>query len=174
MKLLVLLTALCVTTCCLAQKDRPVSAFASLNINNTLYDRTIGNNGVGFGAGLQLYIRTKSFIRPAIEATADAFGGNKQLYVTAADKPIYAKEEVFTVFGGIYIQATKRLFFTGTAGPAFLNNKAYLGIKPAVGYYFLPGHQLAGRICFTNIFQRDDISNQSFGYLNFTVAAKLF
>lgn len=174
MKLFAFIATLCIATCCFAQKDRPVSAFASLNVNNTLYDRTIGNNGVGFGAGLQLYIRTKSFVRPAIEATADGFGGNKMLYITADEKPIYAKEEVFTIFAGLYIQATRRLFFTGTAGPGMFNNKAYLGIKPGVGYYFLPGHQLAGRICFTNIFQRDEISHQSFGYLNFTVAAKLF
>lgn len=174
MKTALLLAALLTACCCIAQKDRPVSAFGSLGVNSTLYDRTISNNGVGFGAGMQVYIRTKSFIRPAIEATAEGYGGNKMLYVTADGKPIYAKEEVFTLFGGVYIQATRRLFFTGTGGPAFFNGRAYPAIKPAAGYYFLPGRQLAGRVSFTNVFQRDEVSSQSFGYLTFSVVAKLF
>jgi len=174
MKTFFCITLVFITTGCFSQTDRKLSAFASVNVDATQYDRTLSNNAVGFGAGLQLYLRTKIFIRPTIDFNAMAYGGTKELYLTENRDPIYAKDNIITLFGGAYMQATNRLFFTAAGGPAFFNNQVYPGIKAGAGYYILEGRQLAGRICFTNIFQRDDISNKNFGALNFSLALKLF
>ncbi len=174
MKTFFCFTTLLLSIHCFCQADRPVSAYVAFNVNSTMYDRTLANNAVGFGAGLQLYIRTKTWLRAALDVNGEVFGGTKQLYVADGNKPIYSKDEVVTVFAGIYTQPSKRVFATFTLGPAFFNNSTYLGIKPGVGYYLVKGRQLAVKICFTNIFQHDDISNKSFGYFNFSLAVKLF
>ncbi|HVX52630.1 MAG TPA: hypothetical protein VHB48_20890 [Chitinophagaceae bacterium] len=174
MKLFLLLPALLATISSLAQKKRKVSAYISFNVNATQYDRTITNNATGFGAGLQLYIRTKSRIQPVVDISADVFGGTKELYLDEHNNPIYAKNAVSTVFAGAGYQSSRQWFATLTAGPAFFNSHTYAGIKPLFGYYLLKGRQLALKAAFTNIFQRDATSNQSFGYWNFYVAVKLF
>lgn len=167
-------TGFLISTCCLAQKDRKISACIAFNVNATQYDRTISNNATGFGAGLQVYMRTKTWVRPALDLSADVFGGTKLLYLTNDDKPIYAKDAITTLYAGAYFQPSRRFFAVLTGGPSFFNNHAYLGIKPGCGYYLLRSKQLAVKVCFTNVFQRDGISNQSFGYWNFSLAAKLF
>ncbi len=159
---------------CFGQTDRKLSAFVSFQVSATQYDRTITNNAVGFGAGLQLYLRTHSRLRPALDISSDIFGGTKEQLVDADGKPVYAKDGVTNIFAGAYLQATPRLFATLTAGPSFVNDNIYLGIKPTLGYYLVKGRQLAFKISLTNIFQRDDFSNQSFGYWNFALVLKLF
>lgn len=174
MKLPLLTIALLACNIAFAQKDRQFSAYASLNVNNTLYDRTLSNNGVGFGAGAQINMRTGLWVRPLVDFSADGYGGTKELYMTADGKPIFGKSEVINVFGGVLVNLPKRFFASFSAGPSFIDGSRYFGIKPAIGYYCLPGRQLAARVAFTNVYQRDDISNQSFGTLVISAAVKLF
>lgn len=174
MKLLMLVTALFACCAAFGQKDRRFSAYASLNVNNTLYDRTLSNNAVGFGAGIQVNMRTGLWARPLIDISADGYGGTKQMYLTADGKPIFGKSEVVNVLGGILVNLPGRFFASLTAGPSVIDGSTYFGIKPAIGYYCLPGRQLAARVAFTNVYQRDHISNQSFGTLVISAAVKLF
>lgn len=100
------------------QTDRALSAFVSFQVDATQYDRTISNNAAGFGAGLQLYVRTRTWIRPAIDVSADIFGGTKELRVTDDGKPVYAKDGVTNVYTGAYFQPGRRFFASLTAGPS--------------------------------------------------------
>ena len=168
------LLAVVVVNHCFGQADRPVSLYVSADVNHTLYDRTYSNNAVGFGAGLQLYVRTKTWVRPALDVSSYIYGGTKEMRVTADGRPIYAKDGVTSVYGGVYLQAAPRWFGSFTAGPSFFNGSTYFGIKPGVGYYLLKGRQLAAKISFTNIFQHDDISNENFGYYTVSFALKVF
>jgi len=174
MKLTLCIIALLTCSAALGQEDRKISAYASLNVNLTQYDRTISNNAVGFGAGAQINMRTGAWVRPLICFSADGYGGTKELYMTAGGKPIMGKSEVINVFAGVLVNLPKRFFASFTMGPSFIDGNTYVGIKPAIGYYCLPGRQLAARVAFTNVYQRDDISNKSFGTLVISAAVKLF
>ena len=135
MKRIFCLLALIITIHSYGQIDRPVSAFISADVSPTLYDRTASNNGVGFGAGLQLYIRTKTWLRPALDASAYAYGGTKELRLAADGSPIYAKDGSVNLYVGAYFQLAPQWFASFTAGPSFFNGNAYVGIIPTVGYY---------------------------------------
>lgn len=151
-----------------------VHAYTGVHINTTLYDRTITNNAIGFGAWLRASVNTNSFFNPEVEVSASAYGGTKELYVTADDKPIYAKSGVATVMVGTMINLS-HTFYTGLlAGPAFFNSKTYMGLQPVMGCYLTKKQIITVRVSFTNIFQHDDIGNKNFGYLGFGAGIKLF
>lgn len=161
-------------TACFGQTERKLSAFLSFQGNKTLNDRTISNNAGGIGAGLQTHLRTKTVIKPTLEINADFFAGTKVLYLTADGKPIEAKSGVLGVYIGPLFQPTNRLFIATTFGRSFYNNYAHFGVRPSIGIYLSKKKTWAAKASFTNIFQRDDISNESFGYASFALALKLF
>jgi len=41
---------------CLGQKQKKISACVDFHVNTTVYDRTVNNNSVGFGAGIQAFL----------------------------------------------------------------------------------------------------------------------
>jgi hypothetical protein len=174
MKTILCLLAIALTSHCFAQKDKAVSLYVSADVSRTLYDRTQSNNAVGFGAGLLLYVRTKTWVRPVLDASSHVYGGTKELRVTADGKPIYAKDEVHNIYAGAYFQWAPRWFASFTAGPSFFNSHAYLGIKPGVGYFLLKGRQLAVRAAFTNVFQHDEQSKETFGFYTVSFVVKVF
>jgi hypothetical protein len=165
---------LLITATCFGQKQKKVSVYADFHINKTLYDRTITNNAGGFGGGLQLFLNTTSKLRPGIEFTGDAFGGTKEMYLTNDGRPIYSKDVVTAILAGSSYQISGKFWFNGAAGAAFFNEAVYFTIKPAIGFYFPTNKRLLAKISLTHIFQRDDISDESFGYLNFCIGIKLF
>jgi len=174
MKRILCLLTLITISHCYGQTDRPVSVSISADVSHTLYDRTATNNAVGFGAGLQLYIRTKTWVRPALDASAYVYGGTKELRVTADGQPIFAKDAVASVYAGAYFQLAPQWFASFTAGPSFFNGSTYTGIKPTVGYYLLKGRQLAVKASFTNVFQHDSQSRENFGFYTGSLVLKLF
>lgn len=162
---------LCSGNICMAQK---LHIYAGAHVNTAMYDRTITNNAIGFGAWLRGSVETNSVFSPAAEATVSVYGGTKELYVTEDDQPINAKSGVITLMGGSMIKLSNT-FYTGLlAGPAFFNNKTYLSLQPVMGCYITKRQIITARISFTNIFQHDDISNKNFGYLSFSAGVKLF
>jgi hypothetical protein len=174
MKAAFLLPVLFTVLRCFCQEQDKVSGYIDLHINKTVYDRTLSNNAGGFGAGLQAFIHTKTKFSPAIEISSDAFGGTKQLYLTSDGKPIYAKDVVSNILLGSEYRVSKKIYFNVSAGPCFFNSAIYFAVKPAVGIFF-PGNQLlVAKISLTHVFQRDNISNESFGFVNFGLGVKLF
>jgi hypothetical protein len=149
---------------CQAQKK--MSIFIQGHVNNTFYDRTISNNAVGFGGSLQLFLNTNSGIHPTIEASSDIFGGTKELYVTANDAPIFAKETVGSILGGADLTISKNAFFGILTGLSFFNSQSFFTLKPSAEIRFPANHRFTFKIAFVHIFQHDYISNQPFGYLS--------
>jgi hypothetical protein len=159
---------------CFGQKQKKVSAYADFHVNATQYDRTLSNNAGGFGIGLQTFINIKSKFRPGIEFNSDAFGGTKELYLTPDGKPIYAKSVTGNILIGSSYPITKRFYINVAGGPSFFNSQVHFTVKPAIGFYFPASQLLVAKISHTHVFQRDAISNESFGFLNFAIGIKLF
>lgn len=174
MRKLYLLLTLLVSLNCFSQAGRKLSSFLSLQVNGALYDRTIQNNKVGVGAGLQTQLNTRSRVKPALELNADAFAGNKILYLTADGKPVDGKNGVISIYAGPLFEPTERLFIMTTLGTSFYNSKAHVGIRPSVGIYPSKSKKWMAKASFTNIFDRTDIGHKSFGYASFALAFKLF
>ena len=156
-----------------SQADKKVSVFLSCQANNTLYDRTITNNSGGVGFGLQTVLNTMTFVRPTLEINGDIFGGTKVLYLTADDKPIYGKSGVLSIHGGPFLQLTDQFFIAATIGSHFYNHDVHFSARPSVGVYPAKGKKWTLKTSFTNVFQRDEISNENFGYVSFAIALKL-
>lgn len=163
-----------IVTNCFSQPNRKLSVFLSFQANKTLFDRTITNNNGGIGFGLQTNLNTKTRVKPTLELNADFFAGTKELYLTSDFKPIEAKSGVSGIYIGPLFEPVKRLFIAATFGTSIYNNKAHFGIRPSVGLYPSKRKNCTAKVSFTNIFQRDDINNKSFGYFSFTLALKLF
>src|SRR5688500_20223603 len=122
MKPIFLLITLVIASNSFSQVNRKVSVLLSFQANSTLYDRTASNNFGGIGFGLQTVLNTKTRVRPSLEINGDIFGGTKELYLTADDKPIYGKSGVLSIHGGPYIQLSGRFFLAATIGSHFYNN----------------------------------------------------
>ncbi|TAF93380.1 MAG: hypothetical protein EAZ38_01745 [Cytophagales bacterium] len=58
--------------------------------------------------------------------------------------------------------------------PSFLLAKRYLTIKPSMGIFFTQKRKVYLQMALTNVYQRDAISNQNFGYLNVEMGIQLF
>lgn len=168
------LIATLIASHCFSQSNRKLSAFFSFQVNKALYDRTITNNSNGVGFGLQTYLNTKTLVKATAEVNADLFVGTKELYVTADRKPIDAKSGVISIYAGPSFQPTKTVFITATVGSSFYNSKAHFGVRPSIGIYPSKSNKWAAKASFTNVFQLDEISNESFGYFSFALALKLF
>ncbi len=98
----------------------------------------------------------------------------KELYLTANGKPINAKSGVVSVYIGPSFYPTKRLFIAAVFGSSFYNASAHLGGRPSIGFYPSKNKKCAVKASFTNVFQKDDISKESFGYYSIALALKLF
>lgn len=173
-KQLYFIVGLLTATACFAQKERKVSSTLFAQANRTLYDRTPTNNAGGVGLGWQTSINTLTFVKPVIEVTADLFAGTKELYVTQDNKPIEAKNGVLGIYTGAMLKPSERLLIITTGGISFFNGKGHFGVRPSLGYQLSKNGRFAAKVAFTHIFQRDAISNQSFGYGSFALGIKLF
>ncbi|MEP6597258.1 MAG: hypothetical protein ABJA71_14995 [Ginsengibacter sp.] len=156
------------------QSQRKVNTYFFVQGNKTVYDRTITNNSVGFGLGLQAFLNNKSKFKPTIEVNNNIFGGTKELYLTTDGKPIYGKSEVTNIFFGYTFSLADNFYVGFILGPSFIDSDPYLGIKPKVGFYFSEKKRISGTLSLTSIFQRDNISNKSFGYFSLGMGFKLF
>lgn len=174
MKDLYFVLTLFIATNCFSQTDRKLSTFLSFQVNKTLYDRTITNNSSGVGFGLQTHINTKTSVKPTMELNADLFAGTKELYLSADGRPIHAKDGVVSIYIGPLFQPAGKLFIATTFGTSLFNGEAHFGIRPSVGLYPSKRKNWTVRASFTNIFQRNSISDESFGYSSFALALKIF
>lgn len=174
MKTVFFLPLLFIAFHCFGQNQHKISGYIDFHINKTIYDRTLSNNAGGFGAGLQVFINTKTKFRPGIEISSDAFGGTKELYLTSDGRPIYAKDVVSNILLGSEYRVSEKLYLNTSAGPCFFNSAIYLAIKPAIGIFFPGNQRLVAKISLTHVFQKDAISNASFGFVNFGIGVKLF
>jgi hypothetical protein len=158
----------------ISQKQRKLSGYLWPQFNSTVYDKTLVNNTNGFGLGLQAFLNNKSSFKPTLEITGDLYpGGRKILLVSANGEPIETKIAVVDLFAGAIFRPGKIGFISFTTGPSFINGKAYLGIKPSIGF-FSRNNKWSGKISLISVFQNDQSSAQDFGVVIVGLAVKLF
>ncbi len=173
MRKLVILTVSCFLTLnILGQQSKKVSLFFNLQANKTLYDRVMPNAN-GAGAGLELFLNTSTKFKPILEFNWDVFS-TSDVMIFQDGNELVKKRSVPYVFIGTSYNPLKRLYFTFTFGPSFINSEVYLGIKPCVAYYIGRKERFTAKISLTNIFERDDAGNEPFGYMNFGLGVRLF
>jgi hypothetical protein len=159
---------------CIAQEKHKVHTYLDFHVNTTVYDRTRSNNAGGFGGGFETYLRTRSKFRPTLAVSGEAFGGTKELYLTADGRPIYAKSSLLSILAGSSYEGNGRMFINLAAGPSFFNSVVHLAVRPTIGVYFPANRQFVFKTSFTHIWQRDEISNDPFGFLSFAIGIRLF
>ena len=174
MRKLYLALALFTSVNCFGQMEAKLSTFLSFQANRTVSDRTITNNSGGVGIGLQTSFNTGTWIKPTLEINADLFAGTKELYVNENGKTIASKSGILGLYAGPIFHPTERLFLITTVGASIYNNEAHLGIRPSIGYHLSKNKRWITKASYTNVFQKDEISNESFSYLSFALTIKIF
>lgn len=153
--------------------QKKVGGYIDFHMNKTIYDRTLFNNPGGVGGNAALMINSKHAVKAIVEFAAEGFGGTELIYFASDGSSIGPKREVYSVMAGS-VYEHKNLYVGCSAGPVFLSQGTYGGIKPVVGYYFSKTKRLVGKISLTNVFQRDHAGNKDFGFLGFGIGVKLF
>lgn len=158
-----------------SQTQRKFSAYLQGQFNKTIYDRTIGNNPWGMGLGFLLFCISTSKLKPTIDLTADVYLEDDKVYRTNIDDTeIPTVDGVVNVFAGTSFYLTKTMYLSLVTGPSFVNGQTLLGLKPSFGFYFSRNQRLAGKLSYTNIFNRDKATKEDFGSISFSLGVKLF
>jgi len=161
-----------------AQISRKVSTYLLTQYNNTLYDRTAGNNPWGIGLGIQGFYNNGTRFKPTLELTGDVYLEDDKVLRLNADGAVpLATNDIggmVNLFAGVSYHPNLRSYFSFTAGPSFISGKTLLGIKPSLGWYFSNSQKWTGKISYINIFNRDSFSREDFGSISVGVGLKLF
>ncbi len=172
-KIITLILAFLIVENVNGQQKKRFTTNIDLHINSTLYDRTIDNNGTGFGVALQGILQTRSKFAATMEISEDVYGGTKVFYMTSSGEPIYGKSGVATILLGPLYNISSKLNVGVIGGMGFFNDESYFAIKPSINYQLF-NNKIIGKFAWANIFQKDNISDESFGYLSFGIGVKLF
>ena len=118
-----------------SQTKEKVAACLLIQFNKTIYDRTIGNNPWGVGAGLQTFFNTKSKFAPTFELTVDIYLADDKVLRLNPDGSIPTKYNdvrgMINVFVGSSYHLTQNVYVSFIAGPSFISGETFLGIKPS-------------------------------------------
>ena len=158
-----------------SQTQRKVSLYLLGQYNQTIYDRTVGNNPWGMGLGLQLFLNNASKFKPTVDITADTYLEDDQVYRTNPDgSEIVDVNGMVNVFVGASFHPNKTIYISLVTGPSFVSGQTLLGLKPSFGFYFSESHRWTGKVSFINIFNRDETTNDDFGSISVSIGVKLF
>lgn len=157
-----------------AQKKNNLDAYFSFQYNGTVYDRTQSSNSSGIGFGIETVLNPAKRLHPVLQLNGNFFAGTKVFYTTTDGRPIYSKEAMSTVLGGLRINLGEKAFSFLTTGAAFYNDAVHLGFRPGIGFYTSDKKKFFLQSSFTHIFQKDEISNEPFGFLSIAMALKVF
>jgi hypothetical protein len=157
------------------QTSRKLSTYLSAQFNQTLYDRTTGNNPWGMGLGLQAYFNNKTNFKPTMEVTADTYlQDDKVQRLTPGGEPIDDVGGVVNLFAGVSYHPTQKMYVSFLLGPSFINGNTSFGIKPSLGFYFSGNQKWTCKISYINVFNREPMSGQDFGSISLAIGLKLF
>lgn len=157
------------------QVQRKFSIYLQGQYNHTIYDATKGNNPWGMGLGLQLFLRQASKLRPTIDLTADAYlEDDKVMRLYPDGTPMNDLRGMVNIFTGACYHPIKPVYFSFVGGPSFVSGQTLLGLKPSVGFYFLPNQRCTGKVSFINVFNRDKRTNEDFNSISLSLGVKLF
>ena len=160
-----------------AQVKNRTSFYFLAQYNHTLYDRTIGNNPWGAGLGFEIFFKSQSKFKPAIEFTRNLYLEDNKLLRLDPDgstpSPAYDLNSMTNLFAGESYQSHSNIYLSLLAGPGFIGKNIYFGIKPSFGFYFTKSKRWTGKISFINIFNRYTPTKEDFGSLSFAIGIKL-
>ena len=160
------------------QTQRKVSTYLLTQYNNTLYDRTKGNNPWGVGLGLQTFFNNRTKFKPTIELTGDIYLEDDKVLRLNPDGTVPANYNdvrgMVNLFVGTSFNPSKNIYISFVAGPSFISGQTMLGIKPSFGFYFSKSQKWTGKVSYINIFNRDKTTKEDFGSLSLAVGLKLF
>lgn len=176
MKKLITTFLLCfILTQSFSQTKRNVSSYLQGQYNNTINDRTMGNNPWGMGLGLQLFFNNQSKFKPTTDLTADVYlYDDKVLRLNSDGTSTNPIRGMVNVFAGASYHATNNFYVSLVAGPSFVSGQTLLGLKPSLGLYFSKNQRLTGKVSYINVFNRDKITEEDFGSISLSVGVKLF
>ena len=159
-----------------AQKEKKVSTYFELIYQQTIYDKTSGNNPWCAGLGLQTLLNAGGRFRPLIDLSAFTYlQDDKVLRVDENDNPLPDVRSIVNIFAGISYQPSLKNCFSIAGGPSFLTGETLLGIKSAFIFYFPDSKKWKGQISYTNVFNRGiEGSKGNFGSLSFAIGLRLF
>ncbi|MCW3089984.1 MAG: hypothetical protein JWP81_1053 [Ferruginibacter sp.] len=146
--------------------------------NNTIYDRTRGNNPWSIGLGIQTFFNNGTPFKPTLELTGDIYLEDDKVLRLNPDgtTPTTMNDvrEMINLFGGASFHPTQNIYFSLMAGPSFISGNTYLGVKPSCGFYFSRNQKWIGKISYINIFNRHKATKEDFGSVSLAIGVKLF
>jgi hypothetical protein len=158
-----------------SQSQRKVSVYLQGQYNKTIYDRTAGNNPWGLGLGLQALLNTASRLKPAVDFTADAYlEDDKVLRLNPDGTFTNDVRGMVNLFAGVSYHPGEKVYLSFVAGPGFISGQTLPGIKPSLGFYFLPNQRWTGKVSYINIFNRDRRTGVDFGSISLFLGVRLF
>lgn len=160
------------------QTQRKVSTYLLTQYNNTIYDRTKGNNPWGVGLGLQTFFNNKTKFKPTIELTGDVYLMDDKVLRLNPDGSVPVNYNdvrgMVNLFVGTSFNPTRNIYISFVAGPSFIGGQTIFGIKPSFGCYFTKSQKWKGKISYINIYNRDKTTKEDFGSLSLAIGLQLF
>lgn len=157
-----------------AQTQRKVSTYLQFQYNKTIHDITPGNNPWGAGLGIQVFLNNNNKIKPTAELTGDLYLENDKVMRMRPDEtPIDDVRGAVNLLMGASFNPSKFFYVSFLAGPAFINDRILLSIKPTLGFYFSNSQKWTGKFSYINVFNRDKITKEDFGSLSFAIGVRL-
>jgi hypothetical protein len=155
--------------------QKKIGGYLHIQYNQTIQDRTTGNNPWGAGAGFQLFFNTHDRIKPSLELTADGYlEDDKVLRLTPDNKPIEDIRSMINLLGGVSFLVSKCFYLSMMAGDGFINGKNHLTIKPSMGFYFVKQKKWTAKVSYIHVYNRDKATKEDFSSLSFSLGVKVF
>ncbi len=157
------------------QAQKKVSSYLLAQYNQTVFDRTLGNNPWGVGLESETYFNTATKLKPMIVLSGTIYLEDDKVYRANADGTLINDVRgVGTLFIGSLFQPTKKIYVALVAGPAIIGSQTLLGIQSSLGYYFSTRQRCTAKISYLNVFNRDKTTKQNFGTISIAIGFKLF
>ncbi len=174
-KIILIFLLLFTLTQTFGQSQRKLSTYLLTQYNNTIYDRTAGNNPWGMGLGLQTFLNNKTKFKPTIELTADIYLEDDKVFrINPNGTEINDFRGMINLFVGTSFHPTQTIYLFFLTGPSFIGGQTLLGIKPSFGFYFTEKQRWTGKLSYINIFSRDKMTKEDFGSISLAIGFKLF
>lgn len=154
-------------------QQRPLSVSLFGQVNSMLYDRTKGQNGQGFGGGIQVAYKLNHSSAVFIEGLASIYGGTKEIRVING-QALIPKDEVNSIHAGYKYRVSGPLFMSTSTGTYYFLNKTALGFRQVAYLYFSEKQRAAFRLSFDHVLQENSLYTSNFGMLGYALVIKLF
>ncbi len=175
---LILTTLLCCLLCSagFAQSRKKISMTLMANHSRTLNDYNKVNNEWLFGMGAGFALQTGTKFKPVLEISGDKFIVGKDVLKQNPDGSWHDNRIRYVVngFAGVAFEPIEHLYVSVTGGPSYINEKFFVGIKPAIGVYFTGNQRWSLQFSYTNVFNRTKLVNQDFETLCLALRVRLF